>query len=929
MYTNTLSLRNKLTELIDRIRFRKPKIICLTETWLNDTISDQEVAIPGYSIVRNDRHLTKGGGVAAYVEDSVKYSTIASEVIQAPAESLWLNIHGPKETRLVIGIAYRTPSAPESWISNLSTALEHSSRNITSRLLLVGDFNLPDVDVSSGQATSADGVAFVNIAQQHGLTEHVQQNTRYRHGQNPSRLDLILTNEHHMIDVTEINAPLGASDHVVIDFRIIHDVTITKPAHTSRRNFRRANFSTVRDSLRKVDWTSVPPNISIEDHWSFVSGAIEAVIDQHVPLLHSKKVPRRSCLLSNTLRLIKEKKILWNRYQLMGDASSRIDYQRVRNDCTNAVRSDQRYHKELLAKRFIESPKSFYSYIASLSKSRAAITSIQGLHGLSSSNGEAANTLQHQYASVFGHRDESINASITNASDPLDPIDNLCLFYPAQVELKLNHLKEDKSPGLDGIPPVFLKKCAAVLAKPLAALFHHSFTAGQLPLDWKRGVISPIYKGGDRTLPSNYRPVALLSTISKVMESIIDDHMRQILAVNNSLACVQHGFRKAHSCTTNLLAAMDAWTEAVDASLPVDIIYLDFSKAFDRVDHTILGQKLENHGFHSTLLAWLKQYLYNRSYQVRVNGVLSNAFPAPTGVPQGSILGPLLFLVFVNDIPSVCNSPVLLYADDTKIWQTMRNPEDPNKLQLDLDALVAWSTDNNLPFNHAKSKVMHLRHMVPNQYKIGMTTLPAVLKERDLGTIITSDLSLTTNTQLMVNKANRKLALLSRVLGRFPLNCAAKLFCTLVRPLLETNIQACSPYLQRDIASIESVQRRATKRVQGLTDKSYGERLVSLQLFPLNYRRTRGDLIMVYNILNTINHPNRELLTLAHTTHLRGHSFKLETQRARLQCRHYSFSVRICALWNKLPARAVLASNLDIFKRELDTWLLPRWQLPN
>ena len=196
----------------------------------------------------------------------MKYSTIASEVIQAPAESLWLNIYGPKETRLVIGIAYRTPSAPESWISNLSTALEHSSRNITSRLLLVGDFNLPDVDVSSGQATSADGVTFVNIAQQHGLTEHVQQNTRYRHGQNPSRLDLILTNEHHMIDVTEINAPLGASDHVVIDFRIIHDVTITKPAHTSRRNFRRANFSTVRDSLRKVDWTSVPPNISIEDH---------------------------------------------------------------------------------------------------------------------------------------------------------------------------------------------------------------------------------------------------------------------------------------------------------------------------------------------------------------------------------------------------------------------------------------------------------------------------------------------------------------------------------------------------------------------------------------------------------------------------------------------------------------------------------------
>ena len=202
-----------------------------------------------------------------------------------------------------------------------------------------------------------------------------------------------------------------------------------------------------------------------------------------------------------------------------------------------------------------------------------------------------------------------------------------------------------------------------------------------------------------------------------------------------------------------------------------------------------------------------------------------------------------------------------------------------------------------------------------------------VSSEKDLGTRITDSLSLTPNTHALAKNANFKLALLSRAIGKFPISSFAKLFSTLVRPSLEVNIQACCPYLKKDTNALESVQRRATKRVYGLSNLSYDDRLKQLKMFPLSFRRARGDLIWVYRILNTPAHPNNSLLELAPTTQLRGNGLKLSTHRSRLQCRQFSFSVRVISLWNALPEYVVLAHTLDCFKKNLDSWLLPKWPI--
>ena len=296
-----------------------------------------------------------------------------------------------------------------------------------------------------------------------------------------------------------------------------------------------------------------------------------------------------------------------------------------------------------------------------------------------------------------------------------------------------------------------------------------------------------------------------------------------------------------------------------------------------------------------------------------------------SGVPQGSILGPLLFLLFINDISRVCDSPLLLYADDTKIWRHIQSPNDCIKLQNDLDALLHWSSENHLPFNWAKTKVLHVRHKGGHVYSLNGHDLTEVADEKDLGTIVSADLGQTKNTRRMVSTAQRKLGMLHRVMEKVPKSIFPRLFGALVRPHLEVNIQACAPMLKADILAMEAVQRRATKRLFVATQPSYAERLEILDMFPLAYRRLRGDLILCYRALTMAHHPLRSFLTLASTINLRGNGKKLEILRPRLNCRKYSFFVRVRTPWNALPSSVVTAPNLDEFKSRLDKWLLPRW----
>jgi len=284
---------------------------------------------------------------------------------------------------------------------------------------------------------------------------------------------------------------------------------------------------------------------------------------------------------------------------------------------------------------------------------------------------------------------------------------------------KLLKVKSDKSPGSDGIHPLLLKECATVLVEPLSLLFQRSFDTGTLPANWETANILPIFKKEDGTDRANYRPVSLTSVPCKIMESIIKEKLMRFLESNNLLCKKQHRFRSGRSYLTNLLGTFEKWTKALDEGYGLDVVYLDYRKAFDSVPHRRLIEKRKSFGINGKLLQWLEDFLTLRSIKVGLRGTFSQLLEVLSGVPQGSVLGPLLFLLYVNELPSWIKYDMKMFADNTKLWCRIKTDTDSVVLQADLDSLQSWSDTWQMKFNADKCKVMHIGHSFQTKYSMG------------------------------------------------------------------------------------------------------------------------------------------------------------------------------------------------------------------
>ena len=416
--------------------------------------------------------------------------------------------------------------------------------------------------------------------------------------------------------------------------------------------------------------------------------------------------------------------------------------------------------------------------------------------------------------------------------------------------------------------------------------------------------------------------MSLTSQIGKIMERIIKDEIVKFLESNNLIINSQHGFRQKRSCLTNLLEFVQKVAEYLDSGEPVDVIYLDFQKAFDTVPHKRLIARLEEIGIKGKLLNWIKEWLKGRKQRVVINGKASQWIEVDSGVPQGSILGPLLFIIFINGIDEGIMSDILKFADDTKIFGKAGTKESVNKLRADLQALLNWSEKWQMKFNTEKCKVMHIGvNNLKEEYFMGCKKLEEIMEERDLGVIVSSNFKVSKQCIKAARKGNQILGLINRTITCKKKEIILRLYKSLVRPHLEYCIQAWRPHLVKDIEILEKVQKRATRMIKECAGKTYEERLQIVGLTTLECRRLRADLIEVFKILKGFEGIEEKLFFKRHISNTRGHSMKLYKDRVNKDILKYSFANRVIEQWNKLPEKVISASSINSFKTKIDKYL--------
>ena len=938
--TNAQSLQFKMEELRKELLDKKIQIAAITETWAQNW-KEAIYEVDNYSLYRKDRtDGRKGGGCALYISKKLK-SFICREINDLPGnDSVWCWVKPTNNTKVLVGNIYRSPSSTDRNNTEIMEQIKKAYQLAGSnRVLLLGDYNLKEIHWSENYAEGdieSLPHKFYECIKDCFLYQHVTTPTRFRGTQQESILDLIFTKEEDDIKNIEVFQPLGKSDHGLIVFDFICKWK-TNVEHKPRILYFKGDYEEINKRLREINWEVELEGLDFHTKWQFFKTKLMEIVEELIP----KSIARRNHIpwMNHKIAQAHRKKYFsWKRYMESNNSIRWREYVKDRNKYDKTERDERRKYEKSLATDIAENPKAFFNYVNSRLTVRPEIAALRNENGVMIfDDKEISNICNRYFHSVFNKPTEGEEMPEMNVLCE-DSIRNITIT-PNMVEKQLDKLNKFKACGPDNIHPHVLKETASAICLPLSIIFNESLQIGQTPDDWKMANVSPIFKKGDRNDPANYRPVSLTSQVCKVMEAIIKVSIFDHMVDKNLLADEQHGFRTGRSCLSNLLSTIEDWTHILDQRDCVDVAYLDFKKAFDLVSHNHLLYKLDKYGINGKIGDWIRAFLENRKQKVIIRGSASDELEVLSGVPQGSVLGPILFLIYINDLPKCVECPVCLFADDSKIYcRTPRigsnKPEligSQNKLQKDLDELHSWTNKWKMKFNVEKCKIMYLGYNnEKHQYHLNGTELNETRIERDLGVQIDNELKFTKHISSIVAKANKMIGLIKisfdSVEETEEVKMFSNLYNTLIRPLLEYSVQVWSPHLKKDIDLLENVQRRATKMVRQCKGLSYEDRLKKLGLSTLEERRSRGDMILTYRLINGDEDINyNKFFTLSNNNYnLRRHSKNIDKTSVNLDVRKYTFSKRVVDKWNGLSEEIVSAPCVSAFKRRYDKMMRNR-----
>ena len=731
----------------------------------NQQFSDNELNITDYNMFRKDRQ-SHGGGLIVYTKSNlacIHRDDLETEEI----ETLWLEVKNNKQKPFLLCYCYRPPSATSTWMESFESMMELAILE-AKEIIVMGDFN---VNVMNDSSSTRNWLLTTGSS---NLTQLVTKPTRVT-PTSETLIDHAYTNTPD--NIIEVTVPvLGVSDHYPVCItRKLSKTFDIGPVHKfinyrCTKTFDEDQFLT---DLNNQPWSVIDIFDDSNDALDYFSEIFNAVLSTHAPQ-KQKRVKR-------------PKQPKWINDEILSAMKTRDRFKNTKNSSQyalwrNKVKTLIRNAKTRLYSESINTnsnPRHLWKNLNDMTgKSTQSCTDF-----INDEDGSpildpkvCANTFNNFFTSIHTKFNTENNSNNHTQHPDLNTINDhvkeklentpefsIPLVTEAFIFKQLQNLKTDKATGTDGLSAKYLKLSAQIISKPLAAILNLSIQTGSYPDALKKAKVTPVFKKGNKADINNYRPISVLPIINSIFERHICNYLIDYMESNSLLYNRQSGFRRHHSCQTALTKIVDTWLNALNNKETVGAVFLDLTKAFDLVNHKLLLQKLASYKFSSSAQSWFQSYLTNRSQQVHISGKLSDPKQIAAGVPQGSVLGPLLFLIYINDLPLSIQTCILdLFADDATL--TCSDPSVLNltrSLNEDLQKFLDWCARNNMVVNVPKTKAM----FIASQYaankilensqslKLANETIHISTNEKLLGVHIDSTLSWTTQVESSIKNA--------------------------------------------------------------------------------------------------------------------------------------------------------------------------------
>jgi hypothetical protein len=928
IHYNVQSLQHKIDIVISELG--SFDVLAFTETWLNASIPSSDLLIPNFhNPLRKDRTGDSHGGVILYIKDSIPCLR-RPDLELNNLESIWVELKLPGRKNILLSVFYRPPNSDNIYNTLLESSIGLAVDTDISDIIIVGDFNM-NTSIPSSQRKIA------SLCQQNNLTQLITEPTNFTE-HSASTIDLLFVSKPDSVITSGVGEPF-LDQNIRYHCPIFGIFRYSKPKSKIFPrivwNYNRADFDLLRQKLVDIDWNSIKDD-NIDLYAKTFSDVLNNISCQCIPnrkvSINTQDPPWLNGLIKKKIR---QRKRLYRKAKRTNVPAHWTKFKKFRNETVNLIRNTKLQYYQSLGLKLQTLPlsskdwwKILKSFINPNSNKSIPPLFDESSNTLITDTKLKANLLNNFFSSqtVIDDTNHMLPALPNLQGQPC--IDNITIT-PSDVRDILKSLPLGKASGPDGINGRILRECASELSQPLCDLFNYSLMTCCVPSSWKHANVCAVFKKGDPSFPNNYRPISLLNIIEKVFERIIFKSIFNFYRETGFFTPFQSGFLPGDSTVNQLTFLYNSFCKALDNGLEVRVVFFDISKAFDKVWHRGLIFKLEKSGIRGNILKWFTNYLSDRSQKVVIPGTNSDDSLIFAGVPQGSILGPLLFLVYINDIVTEIGSVINLFADDTSLYMIVNNPNDTAlQLQEDIDRISQWANTWLVKFNPAKSESLTISRKInkPHHPTLFMLQAPiqTVQEHKHLGMFFSSDGSWHSHITYIKEKAWTRIHIMRRLKYTLNRKSLEIIYISFIRPVLEYSDVVWDNCCQYEKDELDKIQLEAARIVTGCTKLvSTNELLQEIGWEKLSERRRKHKLILFFKMIHNLTPAYLSSLVPASIGHNTSYNLRnandLQTPFSRTVLYAKSFLPSVINDWNSLPEEARHIHSLNNFKKFLNT----------